>query len=114
MLLSLVTTALVSMVIPLVAGFGPMAGMAFLLGLGLGCCSPLSLILVYNYSPDGRAGEVLGMRQSINKATETVMPLAFGVVATFTGPGVVFWLTGALIFAGSLIMRRDGRARHSS
>ena len=49
------------------------------------------------------------MRQSINKATETVMPMVFGVVATFTGAGVVFWMTGALIFAGSWIMWRDVR-----
>lgn len=109
LMISLLTTAAVSMMIPLVAGFGPIAAMAFLLGVGLGCCSPLSLILVYNLSPDGRAGEAIGVRQSINKATETVMPMVFGVVATFTGAGVVFWMTGALIFAGSWIMWRDVR-----
>ena len=99
------STAGVAMLFPFVQGFGPLAGMAFLLGVGLGCCSPLSLILVYGLAPDNRVGEAIGVRQSFNKATETIMPMIFGVIASLTGAGAVFWATGVLIFAGSWLVR---------
>ncbi len=69
------------------------------------------MILVYNHSPAGRAGEAIGLRQSINRATETVMPVVFGVVATFTGPAAVFWLNALLISTGSAIMHREAGSK---
>ncbi|MEQ1772736.1 MAG: MFS transporter [Burkholderiales bacterium] len=108
---SLLVTASICLLFPLFSGFGPLACMAFLLGIGLGCGSPLSLILVYNHAPAGRAGEAMGLRQSINKGNETVMPVIFGLVATFTGEAAVFWMNAVLISIGSAIMHRDGKGK---
>lgn len=45
---------------------------SFVLGLGLGCGAPLSLVLAYNRSPAGRSGEAMGLRQTFNKAIEVL------------------------------------------
>jgi MFS family permease len=39
--------------------------LSFGIGLALGCSQPLTLNLAYNYSPEGRAGEVTGLRLTI-------------------------------------------------
>jgi MFS family permease len=78
---------------------------SFVLGLALGCCSPLSMMLTYNYAPAGRAGEAMGVRQSFNKMTETVAPLAFGVVGAVAGMLTVYWGTAALLAGGSFLAR---------
>jgi len=31
---------------------------SFIMGLGMGCCQPLSIVMAYNRSPRGRTGEV--------------------------------------------------------
>ena len=82
---------------------------AFVYGLGTGCCSPLSLILVYNRAPLGRSGEAIGLRQTVNKFTEVVMPVLFGSVGTALGVAPVFWGTALLLSGGGVLMRREAR-----
>ena len=38
---------------------------SFIMGLGMGCCQPLSIVMAYNRSPRGRTGEVLGIRLTV-------------------------------------------------
>jgi MFS family permease len=109
--LSLLFAAGVCTLFPFVSNFGLLVCLAFLLGIGLGSGSPLSMILVYNYAPPERSGEAIGLRQSINKTAETVMPLLFGFVATFAGPGAVFWLTALMISVGSTFMHSEAVRR---
>ena len=58
---------------------------AFLLGLGLGCGQPLSMILTYSRSPEGRAGEALGLRITVNKIIQIGVPLVFGFIGSTFG-----------------------------
>lgn len=76
---------------------------SFVLGLGLGCGQPLSIILTYNDSPPGRAGEALGLRLTVNKFTQIVVPTAFGSLGTAAGTHPVFWVTALLLLAGAYI-----------
>jgi len=78
-----------------------LALIAFLLGLGLGLGQPLSTILTYNYSPEGRVGEALGLRLGVNKITQLAVPLAFGSLGTVLGVYPIFWCTAALLMGGS-------------
>ncbi|HSQ05906.1 MAG TPA: MFS transporter, partial [Burkholderiales bacterium] len=55
-----------------------LAAASFLLGIGCGCGQPLSMTLVYNASPKGRAGEATGMRITVNQVTHFTIPLLFG------------------------------------
>lgn len=90
---------------PLVLGV-----VAFILGLGLGCGQPLSIILTYNYSPQGRSGEALGVRIMVNKITQIAVPVVFGSLGATFGLWPVFW-SNAVFLAGGGYISLNGRTR---
>lgn len=79
---------------------------AFVLGLGLGCGQPLSMILTYNRSPDGRAGEALGLRITVNKIIQIGVPLVFGFIGSTFGLIPVFWANAVLLVGGGYLNRK--------
>jgi MFS family permease len=83
-----------------------LAALAFVLGLGLGCGQPLSIILTYNHSPADRVGEALGMRLTVNKFTQISVPIVFGSMGALLGIYPVFWASSALLLIGGYISRR--------
>ena len=80
---------------------------AFALGLGLGCGQPLSMMLTYNRSPEGRAGEVLGLRITINKVVQIGVPLVFGLVGGVFGLMTVFWSNAVFLVAGAYLNQKS-------
>jgi len=94
-----------------------LAAVSFILGLALGCGQPLSIILTYNHSPPGRAGEALGMRLTVNKLIQIIVPLAFGSMGAAFGVFPIFWSNAALLLAGgwlnTLYDRRHGPGSQS-
>ena len=88
-----------------------LALLAFMLGLGLGCGQPLTITMSYNYSPPGRAGEALGLRLTVNKFTQVLVPVLFGSLGAGFGLYPVFWCCSAILASGSAInaRRRGGR-----
>ncbi len=108
---SLSLAAATCLVFPFITNVYLLMTMSFVLGLGLGCCSPLSLIITYNRAPQGRAGEAMGMRQAVTKFTEVMVPIAFGTVGAAFGLAPAFWMDALLLAAGAWIMKVDARAR---
>jgi MFS family permease len=104
---SLTLAAMACIAMPFVETFVSVSLVAFVLGLGIGGGAPLSMSLVFARSPEGRSGEAMGMRQTVNKGTEMVVPVAFGVVSTSFGMLPVFWLVAAFLGVGGWFMRRD-------
>ena len=100
-----------ALLFPLVSSFPLLTGLSFVLGLGLGCGSPLSMILAYNRAPAGRSGEAIGLRQTVNKATEVVMPLIFGSLSTALGMPPVFWMEALILAWAGALMRRETPVR---
>lgn len=94
---------------PLVESYLLLLALSFVLGLGLGCGSPLSMVLAYNRSPPGRSGEAIGLRQTANKVTEVLVPLLFGSLGTALGLAPVFWTDALMLAIGGYIMDRDAR-----
>jgi len=86
-----------------------MGAVSFLLGLGLGCGQPLSIVLTYNNSPPGRIGEALGIRLAVNKFTQISVPILFGSLGSSFGIAPVFWSNAALLLVGGALTAR-GRA----
>ncbi len=80
--------------------------LAFGIGLALGVSQPLTLNLAYNHSPPGRAGEVTGLRLTINNLTHIGVPVAAGGLATALGVGPVFWTSAALLTAAGYLTRK--------
>jgi MFS family permease len=100
-----------ALLFPLVSSFPLLTLLAFVLGLGLGCGSPLSMILAYNRAPAGRSGEAIGLRQTVNKATEVVMPLVFGSLSTAVGMPPVFWMEALILVWAGALMRKEASSR---
>ena len=83
-----------------------LALLAFMMGLGLGCGQPLTITLSYNYSPPGRAGEALGLRLTVNKFTQIVVPVVFGSLGAWLGLYPVFWSCATMLATGSALNAR--------
>src|SRR5204863_5272459 len=87
---SLFMAGVTYLLVPLVSQAGLLAVVAFLLGLGLGCAQPLTILLTYNHAPAGRSGEALGLRLTVNKLTQIAVPLVFGGLGSAFGLFPVF------------------------
>ena len=98
------------MLVPLVSQAPLLALVAFLLGIGLGCAQPLTILLTYNYAPAGRSGEALGLRLTVNKLTQIAVPVIFGGLGSAFGLLPVFWANGVFLLAGGLVSLADRRA----
>lgn len=83
---------------------------ATLLGLTLGSVQPMIMSTLHHLTPAHRHGEAIAFRSMAINASSSVMPLAFGVVGTALGPGVMFWIMGAAVGAGSWVARGLQRA----
>jgi MFS family permease len=82
-----------------------LGGVSFVVGLGLGCGQPVSTILVYARSPEGRSGEALGLRIAVNNFIHLAVPLAFGTVGAALGVAPVFVANAVLLAGGSYLSR---------
>jgi len=94
---------------PLISGAPMLLVAAFLLGLGLGSAQPLTIMLTYQHAPQGRSGEALGMRLTVNKITQISIPLVFGGIGAVFGIAPVFWANAAFLLAGGMVSLKDVR-----
>ena len=84
-----------------------LAATAFVLGLGLGCGQPLSMLLSFNAAPPGRSAEAIAMRLAVSYGAHIVIPPVFGVVGAGLGLAPIFWTCAALLGGGSAITRPE-------
>lgn len=82
-----------------------LAFLAMAMGSSLGLGQPLSLVFALNSSPEGRQGEVLGMRLTFNRASQFGAPILFGAVGNSAGLSPIFWLSGAVLLIGAFATR---------
>jgi hypothetical protein len=59
----------------------------------------------------GRAGEAIGLRQTVNKTIESTVPVIFGALSTALGFVPVYLLGALLLAAGGSLMHGDARRR---
>jgi MFS family permease len=77
--------------------------LSFGVGLALGCGQPITLLMCYNRSPEGRSGEVTGIRFALNHLMHSVVPVTAGALASFFGLAPVFLINaGILAYSGHL------------
>jgi MFS family permease len=101
MMYSLIVAAAAFVAIPFFETVVILGAICFVLGLGMGLGQPLAVILTYNFSPPGRAGEALGLRIAINNSMHVVAPSAFGAVGSLVGLAPVFWVTAVFLVLGA-------------
>ena len=74
-----------------------LGALSFGIGLALGCCQPITLLMSYNRSPAGRTGEVTGVRMTLNHFTHTVVPVITGGLGSAFGMAPVFVMIASVL-----------------
>lgn len=92
--------------IPLTANPWLLGAVSFVVGLGMGCGQPLSMILSFNAAPPGRSAEAIAMRMAVSYGAHVVIPPVFGALGTALGLGPIFWTCSTLMAAGSALNRK--------
>jgi len=99
------------LLVPFFKSAAVLALISLLIGLSLGLMGPITMMLMFSQSAEGRSGEALGLRQTADNLTRLTGPLLFGMVASAAGLAVVFWLNAAMLGSGSLLARRRALRR---
>jgi MFS family permease len=102
---SLYIAAAAFLLFPLFTSAYMLAAVSLILGLGMGCAQPVTLMLVYSRAPEGRSGEALGMRVTINQFTHIVVPIVFGTLGSAFGVAPVFAINALIQAGGGLLSR---------
>jgi MFS family permease len=92
-----------------------LGAIAFLFGLGMGIGIPLTVILMFANSAEGRSGQTLGIRLTANNLMRVAGPIVFGAIGSAMGFAAVFWIVAAILGSGSVLARasRDAQGRAS-
>ena len=91
--------------IPLTSTVWLLAPLAFIIGLGLGCGQPLSMVLAFNAAPEGRSAEAIAMRLAVSYGAHVVLPPLFGAFGAVLGLAPVFWICAMLLGGGATLHR---------
>jgi MFS family permease len=87
-----------------------LGAIAFLFGLGMGIGIPLTVILMFANSAEGRSGQTLGIRLTANNLMRVAGPIVFGAIGSAMGFAAVFWIVAAILGSGSLLARASRNA----
>jgi len=98
--------AVLFLVFPWVDHYPMLLAVAFLCGMALGVGQPLMQTMAFNRSPEGRAGEVTGLRLAINNLNHVAVPIAAGALGSVMGAAPVFALTATFLVASAWLARR--------
>lgn len=101
---------------PLATGTLSLGAASFCFGLCLGLSSPLQMYLTYEVTPEGRKGEITGLRQTIFNTIATVAPTSIAAISAAVGFGPVIWATSLGMAVGgrfAWITGRAGRRRNN-
>ena len=77
-----------------------LALVSFAFGLGMGCGNPITMMMTFSNSADGRSGEALGLRITVNNLTQVIIPVMFGAIGSAFGIFPVFWGTALMLASG--------------
>jgi len=83
-----------------------LGAIAFLLGLGVGCAQPMTMSLLYLFTPTGRIAESFGLQKTVRNGTHLVVPMIFGSVGAAFGVTAVFLSNAVILLTSGLLMRK--------
>ncbi len=60
---------------------------------------------MFSGSPEGRSGETLGLRMTVNHLTKVLGPIVFGSIASGFGLLAMFWINALMMGSGGILNR---------
>ncbi len=97
------------MLVPFAGNTVMLAAVAFLFGIGMGVGQPITTILLFSRSAEGRSGETLGLRLTVNNLMRAAGPALFGFIASALGLFPVFCINALMMGIGGLLSGRKNR-----
>jgi MFS family permease len=86
---------------------------SFFSGIGMGCGQPITMMMTFSNSTQGRSGEAMGLRVTVNDLTRMIGQVLFGSIASVFGVFSVFWVNALMLATGWAVSHpRDVRRRH--
>jgi MFS family permease len=111
---ALVVACAAFVAIPLTGNPWLLGAVSFMVGLGLGCGQPLSMLLSFNAAPPGRSAETVAMRMAVSYGSHVVIPPVFGAFGAALGLVPVFWTCAMLMGGGAALnYKAKGESRKS-
>ena len=102
---SFVIGALAFLLVPFFRTAWILSLVSFLLGLSIGCSQPITLLMTYSSSNQGRSGEAMGLRLTSNNLVRAVSQFVFGSISSVFGVSPIFGISGLLFASGWLFSR---------
>jgi len=93
------------LLMPLSHSVAVLSLISFLFGIGMGCSTPLSIMLMFSHSPEGRSGGALGLRLTANNTLRVIGPTLFGAIGSVFGLWPIFVMSAAVMGVGGLMSR---------
>lgn len=111
---AMLATAVLFAVYPFMRSALAMGMCSVLLGFALGTVQPMVMSMLHQITPEARHGEALGLRLMAINTSSVLMPMLFGSAGALIGIAGVFWVTGAVVGAGSRLawLLKDSLAPH--
>jgi len=78
---------------------------SFAFGIGMGCGQPITMMLTFNASAEGRSGEALGLRITINHMVGVIGPVVFGAIGSGFVLFPVFWVKAFMLASGGALTK---------
>ncbi|MFD0679690.1 MULTISPECIES: MFS transporter [unclassified Paenibacillus] len=107
---SLYISGIIYLLTPISSYFWVLACLVAILGGSLGLGQPLSLAYAIQVSPLERRGEVLGMRITFNRVSQTLIPAVFGGIGGVAGLSIIFVASGVMLLLGGYLTRPTSAA----
>jgi predicted MFS family arabinose efflux permease len=89
---------------------------SFVFGLGMGCGQPITMMMTFSNSTQGRSGEAMGLRVTVNNLTRMIGQVLFGSIGSAFGVFSVFWVNALMLASGWAVShpRAAGRRHEGS
>ena len=97
--------------VPFFKGIMMLSLISFFFGLGMGCGQPITLMMTFSNSAQGRSGESMGLRLTVNHLTRLVGQSFFGFLGSALGLFAVFLVNALLLASGWAVSRPRGASR---
>ncbi len=93
------------LLIPLSQHVAVLTLISFAFGIGMGCSTPLSIMLMFSHSPEGRSASALGLRITANNILRVIGPTVFGGIGSAFGLWPIFAISAAVMGMGGVLSR---------